>query len=68
MTSLAFRRSLYIAADLRAGDVLTRNNLRCVRPGFGLPPKHLNTLLGLRVGRDVSAGTPMAWEILSQQQ
>ena len=62
--SLAFRRSLYIAADLKAGDVLTRENLRSVRPGFGLPPRHLETLLGMRVRRDVAAGTPMAWDLL----
>lgn len=65
MKSLAFRRSLYIAQDLKAGDVLTRENLRCVRPGFGLAPKHLDSLLGLRVGRDVMAGTPMRWDLLS---
>lgn len=65
MKSLVFRRSLYIAQDLKAGDVLTKDNLRSVRPGLGLPPKHLQTLLGLRVGCDVSAGTPMAWALLS---
>ena len=64
LKSLAFRRSLYIAADLKAGEVLTRENLRCVRPGFGLPPKHLDDLLGLRVARDVAAGTPMDWCLL----
>ncbi len=65
MKSLAFRRSLYVAQDLKTGDVLTRDNLRCVRPGFGLPPKHLDSLLGQRVGQDVKAGTPMAWALLS---
>lgn len=64
MKSLAFRRSLYIARDTKAGEMLTRENLRCVRPGFGLPPKHLDSLLGQRVGRDVTAGTPMAWSLL----
>jgi pseudaminic acid synthase len=64
--SLAFRRSLYIAADLQVGDVLTRENLRAVRPGFGLPPKHLETLLGMRVRRAVRAGTPMSWDLLGQ--
>lgn len=68
MKSLAFRRSLYIAADLHAGDVLTLENLRCVRPGYGLAPKYLPTLLGLCVGRDVKAGTPMAWELLSESR
>lgn len=67
MKSLAFRRSLYVARNLKAGDVLNRENLRCVRPGFGLPPKHLDSLLGQRVGRDVVAGTPMAWALLSPE-
>ena len=66
MKSLAFRRSLYIAQDLQAGDVLTRANLRCVRPGFGLAPKHLDSLLGQRIGQAVKAGTPMAWSLLGE--
>ena len=65
MKSLAFRRSLYIARDLKAGEVLTAENLRCVRPGFGLAPKYLDSLLGQRVGRDVVAGTPMSWPLLT---
>ncbi len=65
MKSLAFRRSLYVAVDLKAGEVLTPENLRCVRPGFGLAPKHLDTLLGLSVGKDVQAGTPMSWGLLA---
>ena len=65
MKSLAFRRSLYIAQDMKAGERLTTENLRCVRPGFGLPPKHLDSLLGQHIGRDVVAGTPMAWALLS---
>jgi N-acetylneuraminate synthase len=62
--SLVFRRSVYIAKDLKAGDVLTRENLRCVRPGLGLPPKYYDILLGRRVNRDVKKGTPMGWELL----
>jgi N-acetylneuraminate synthase len=65
MKSLAFRRSLYIAQDMLAGEVLTPENLRCVRPGFGLAPRHLDSLLGQRIGRDAVAGTPMAWALLS---
>ena len=64
LKSLAFRRSLYIAQDLCAGDMLTRENLRCVRPGFGLPPKYLDSLLGQHIGQAVQAGTPMAWALL----
>jgi pseudaminic acid synthase len=65
LKSLAFRRSLYIAQDLQAGDVLTRQNLRSVRPGFGLAPKHLDSLLGQRIGQAAPAGTPMSWALLT---
>jgi N-acetylneuraminate synthase len=64
--SLAFRRSLYIAEDMRAGDILTRQNLRIVRPGHGLPPKFFDTLLGKRIGRDAKAGTAVSWDLLSR--
>ena len=61
-----FRRSLYVAQDMHAGEVFTAHNLRSVRPGFGLAPKYLDSLLGQRVGRAVHAGTPMAWDLLSK--
>jgi pseudaminic acid synthase len=63
--SLVFRRSIYVAKDLKAGDVLTRENLRCVRPGLGLAPKHYDELLGRRLKEDVKKGTPMRWQLLS---
>jgi len=62
--SLVYRRSLYISKDMKAGDVLTTDNLRCVRPGLGLAPKHLENVLGLKVNRDISKGTPLKWEVL----
>jgi pseudaminic acid synthase len=62
--SLVFRRSLYICADLAAGDVLTRENLRAIRPGLGLPPKFLDQFLGRRVRAAVKRGTPLAWELV----
>jgi N-acetylneuraminate synthase len=60
--SLRFRRSIYIAQDVKAGEVLTRENLRVVRPGHGLPPKYYEMLLGRRVKRDLAMGTAMAWD------
>jgi pseudaminic acid synthase len=63
--SLIFRRSIYVAKDLKAGEVLTEENLRCVRPGLGLPPKHYEEILGRKVKREVKRGTPMSWELLS---
>lgn len=62
--STIFRRSLYICEDLAAGDVLTARNLRAIRPGFGLPPKYIDHLLGKRVTRAVKRGTPMQWDLL----
>ena len=63
-SSLAYRRSLYVAQDMEAGDVLTTSNLRAVRPGYGLPPKHLDELLGRKVNRAVKKGTPMSWTLV----
>jgi N-acetylneuraminate synthase len=62
--SLVFRRSLYITQDLEAGDMLTRNNVRAIRPGSGLPPKYLDTLVGMRVTCAVRRGTPLDWRLL----
>ena len=65
MPSLMFRRSLFVAEDLKAGDVLTPQNLRCVRPGTGLSPKYYEILLGRKVDRDVTKGTPMRWGLIA---
>lgn len=63
--SLQFRRSLYIVQDLKAGDVLDRTNVRSIRPGFGLPPKYLGIVLGMRVNRDIKRGTALHWKLLN---
>lgn len=63
--SRMFRRSLYIAQDMKAGEVLTKKNLRIVRPGMGLPPKCFDICLGKRVNREVAAGTALNWDLLS---
>lgn len=62
--NVKFRRSLYIVKDLKAGDVLAPDNLRSIRPGFGIQPKFIDTLYGRKVTRDVKKGTPMNWDIL----
>jgi len=49
---------------MKAGEVLTRENLRAIRPGLGLPPKFLDQLLGKQVARDVRRGTAAAWDLL----
>lgn len=63
--SVNFRRSLYIAEDMKAGDVFTPKNLRTVRPGWGLPPKYYNTILGKKIKRDAKIGTPVNWELIT---
>jgi N-acetylneuraminate synthase len=62
--SLQFRRSLYVVKDLKAGDVLTRENVRAIRPGFGLPTKELDLVLGRTVRCDVKQGTALRWELM----
>ncbi|HNP33566.1 MAG TPA: SAF domain-containing protein, partial [Flavobacterium sp.] len=52
-----FSRSLYIAQDIKAGEVFTAENVRSVRPGFGLHPKYYNEVLGKIANSDVEKGT-----------
>jgi len=63
-SSVKFRRSLYVAEDIKAGDVFAEDNLRVVRPGYGLPPKYIDMFLGKKAGRDLNKGTPLSWEHL----
>ena len=62
--SLTFRRSLYIARDMKAGEILTSENLRIVRPGFGLPPKYYDILLGRKVNQNVNKGLAVNWSMI----
>jgi pseudaminic acid synthase len=59
-----FARSLYVAQDMKAGDVVTLENVRSVRPGFGLHPKHLHDILGKEVLCDLVKGTPFSLDYL----
>ncbi|CCH06340.1 pseudaminic acid synthase [Achromobacter xylosoxidans] len=63
--SLVFRRSLYIAKDMRAGEVLTSENLRVVRPGMGLHPRYYEDLLGRKVRQDLKMGTAVSWDLIA---
>ena len=64
LRSRAFARSLYVAVDIPAGAVVTAGNVRSVRPGYGLPPKHLPLILGRRVRHALKKGTPLQWDDL----
>jgi len=58
------RRSLYVVADVRRGDILTAENIRSIRPGHGLAPKHLHAILGRAAARDLKRGEPLAWDLI----
>jgi N-acetylneuraminate synthase len=62
--SSVFRRSLYFVKDIKAGDLITKDNVRSIRPGLGISTKYLTIILGKRVGSDVSRGTPVSWALL----
>lgn len=63
--SKIFKRSVYIALDMKVGDVFTKENTRVIRPGDGLPPKYYTEVLGRRTSKDVIKGTPLTWDLLS---
>jgi N-acetylneuraminate synthase len=63
--SLLFRRSLYVAADVKAGETLTRANIRSIRPGNGLAPAHFDEVMGRKAARDLVRGEPLAWDMLA---
>jgi len=62
--SLQFRRSLYVAEDMKAGELFSEDNLREIRPGHGLPCKYYDMLIGKRATRDIRRGTPAAWDLV----
>ncbi|MEV4411164.1 pseudaminic acid synthase [Catellatospora sp. NPDC049609] len=61
---LRFRRSLYVTADVRAGDQVTADNVRSIRPAGGLPPAEIGNVLGRRFTRDAAKGTPLRWDLI----
>lgn len=62
--SRKLRRSLYVVADVKAGDPVTEQNVRSIRPANGLEPVHLDTVLGMTFRSDVERGTPLSWDLL----
>lgn len=62
--SRAFRRSLFVVRDIRAGERFTSENVRSIRPGHGLHTRHLEQVLGRHAARDITRGTPLAWDLV----
>ncbi len=63
--SLQYRRSLYVTQDIKAGEAFSVSNVRAIRPGLGLPTKHLETFLGRTTSCDIKKGTPLKWDLLA---
>ena len=61
-TNEVFRRSLFCVEPVEAGETLTEENVRSIRPGYGLKPKHIDVVLGRTAARDISRGEPLSWE------
>ncbi len=62
--NLVFRRSIYCVRDIRAGEEITSDHIRVIRPGYGLAPRHLDDVLGRAARTDISRGTPLSWELV----
>ena len=63
-SNAVFRRSIYFSQDLKAGSTITKENIKRIRPGFGLEPKHYEKILGMKVKSDIEKGDPVRWEDL----
>jgi pseudaminic acid synthase len=63
--SRVFRRSLFVVKDVKAGEVFTEENVRCIRPGYGLLPRYLKEVLGRQATRDIKQGTPLSRGLIS---
>ncbi|WP_341913871.1 pseudaminic acid synthase [Ferrovibrio terrae] len=63
-----FRRSLYAVVDIAAGEILTPQNIRSIRPGYGLAPRYLPEVMGRRAGSFIARGTPLSWPLIGDEQ
>lgn len=63
-TNTRFRRSIYAVKPIKAGELLTSENIRVIRPGFGLPPKYLPRVIGRAAARDIAYGDPIKWSVI----
>jgi pseudaminic acid synthase len=63
-SSLRFRRTLYITKDVKAGEILSVENMRAIRPGLGLSPKYFDALLGKKIKKDLKKGTALSWDLI----
>jgi len=63
--SKIFKRSLFVVKDIKKGEIFTKNNVRSIRPGYGLHPKYYDDIIGKKACCDINEGTPLSWEVVS---
>jgi pseudaminic acid synthase len=63
-SSMVFRRSLFVAADMASGDIFSKDNVRAIRPGHGLHTRHLEAILGKIAAHPIKKGTPFSWDLV----
>ena len=65
--SIIFRRSIYASQDIKKNESLNQTNIKVIRPGLGLAPKHFNNIIGSKARKDIKKGTPLSWDLLLKQ-
>ena len=66
--SRVFRESLFVVKDVKKGEVFTKENVRSIRPGYGLAPKYISKILGKKAQQDIHKGTPMTWALVDKEK
>lgn len=64
-SSMVFRRSVFVVEDVKAGEYLTKENTRVIRPGYGVKPKYIDDVLGMKVCKDIERGTPFTFDLVT---
>jgi pseudaminic acid synthase len=64
LKSREFSRSLFVVRDVQEGEIFTEENVRSIRPGYGLKPKYINKVIGKKAKQTISKGTPVSWDII----
>ena len=63
--SIKFRRSIYAIQDIKAGELISKSNIKRIRPGYGLPPKYFDDLLDKTAKVDIQRGTAISWDLIN---
>ena len=66
LKSREFCRSIFVVNDMKKGETFTSENMRSIRPGYGLAPKYINDILGKKTRQDIKRGTPLTWQLIEK--